>query len=655
MKKIREIVALSMILAMICVGCGNSQAPAFQGSSAAGQEAEEITQEQIKDEVDKSVYMDPAQSVEERVSALLSQMTLGEKVAQMIQPEQAAVSTKDIKKYGFGSVLSGGGSAPKSGNEATDWQKHINGMKQAALETRLGIPLLYGVDAVHGHGNVYGATVFPHNIGLGAANDEELMVEIGRIVAKETRATGIQWIFAPTLANPQNELWGRTYEGFSENEKLVANLGAAFTKGAQGDFSEASVVTTAKHYLGEGYTVAGTNQGDVQMPEDEFETLLREVLLTPYKANVEAGVRTVMASFNSVNGLKCHENKYLLTDVLKGDLGFMGFVIGDYNGAQQVSGANYKEQLANCVNAGVDMLMEPYSWKEVHKLLQQAVKEGLITEERIDDAVSRILRVKFEAGLFEETVAGETEQSLLKDFGSEEHRLVAREAVRKSMVLLKNDVVLQEPDGNKTAMQILEDSKKLLVVGAKANDIGVQCGGWTITWQGTAGNITAGTTILEALQNVDADREIIFNTDGEVKGDEDAILVVVGENPYAETSGDRSSSTLTISGEDKALLKDMEEAIEKAREKNVPVIMLLLSGRPVTIADYIDCFDAIIAAWLPGSEGDGVADVLLGDYDFTGRLPYTWPWYASDIETKFEEGKEGNILFEFGTGLTKNG
>ena len=204
-------------------------------------------------------------------------------------------------------------------------------------------------------------------------------------------------------------------------------------------------------------------------------------------------------------------------------------------------------------------------------------------------------------------------------------------------------------------MQILEDSKKLLVVGAKANDIGVQCGGWTITWQGTAGNITAGTTILEALQNVDADREIIFNTDGEVKGDEDAILVVVGENPYAETSGDRSSSTLTISGEDKALLKDMEEAIEKAREKNVPVIMLLLSGRPVTIADYIDCFDAIIAAWLPGSEGDGVADVLLGDYDFTGRLPYTWPWYASDIETKFEDGKEGNILFEFGTGLTKNG
>ena len=647
MKNKKRFATLLLVLAMVFSGCA--------GNPTAQPDVEQEVEKSEEQIIDKSIYMDPTKSVEERVSALLTQMTLEEKVAQMIQPEQAAISVKDITKYGFGSVLSGGGSAPKSGNTAQDWQKHINHMKQAALETRLGIPLIYGVDAVHGHGNVYGATVFPHNIGLGAAKDEELITQMGQIVAKETRATGIQWIFAPTLANPQNELWGRTYEGFSEDANLVAKLGAAFTRGAQGDFGETSVVTTAKHYLGEGYTVAGTNQGDVQMEEEEFETLLREVLLTPYRANVEAGVRTVMASFNSVNGLKCHENTYLLTDVLKGDLGFTGFVIGDYNGAQQVSGANYKEQLANCVNAGVDMLMEPYSWKDVHRLLQQAVKEGLISQERIDDAVSRILRVKFEAGLFEESVGGEVEQSLLAKFGCEEHRRVARELVRKSLVLLKNDVLKEGQGVRQTAMQALEDSKKLLVVGAKADDIGVQCGGWTISWQGSAGDITEGTTILEALQKADGTREIFYNTDGEVKGDEDAILVVVGENPYAETSGDRSSSTLTVSGEDKALLKDMEKNIQAAREKNVPVILLLLSGRPITIADYVEQFDAIVAAWLPGSEGDGVADVLLGEYDFTGTLPYTWPWYASDIETKFDAGKEGNILFAYDTGLNKEG
>lgn len=607
-------------------------------------------------EVDKSVYMDASKDIEDRINALMSQMTLDEKVAQMVQAEQDDIGLSEIKRYGIGSVLSGGGSAPTSGNSAQDWQKHVNDMKQSALDSRLGIPLLYGVDAVHGHSNVDGATMFPHNIGLGCANDEDLMKRMGEVVAQEVKATGIQWTFAPTLANPQNELWGRTYEGFGEDAELVAKLGQAFVMGVQGDLgsedflSSNHIIGTAKHYIGEGYTESGINQGDVRLSEDEFDKLLDDTLLVPYKAAVDAGVRTVMASYNSVNGLKCHENKYLLTDVLKERLGFTGFVVGDYNGVQQVSGANYKEQIINSVNAGVDMLMEPYSWKEVIMHLKNAVEDGTVSEERIDDAVRRILRVKFEAGLFEEQIASDAEADLMEKFGSEEHREVAREAVRKSMVLLKNDKI-----NGKTAMEALAESKNILVVGAKADDIGTQCGGWTISWQGGTGNTTEGTTILEGLQNAAGDRTITHNAIGETTGEEDAIIVVVGEVPYAETQGDRSTSNLTITNSDKIVLSNMEDDIKAAKKRGIPVIMLMLTGRPVTIADYVDTFDAIVEAWLPGTEGDGVADVLLGDYDFTGTLTYTWPWYASDIEGKFNEKNKENVLFANGTGYTKNG
>lgn len=607
-------------------------------------------------ELDKSVYMDASKDVEERIDALISQMTLDEKVAQMVQPEQDDIGLAEIKRYGVGSILSGGGSAPAIGNSAEDWQNHINGMKQAALDSRLGIPLLYGVDAVHGHSNVDGATIFPHNIGLGSANDEDLMTRMGAVVAEEVRATGIQWTFAPTLANPQNELWGRTYEGFGEDAELVAKLGAAFTKGVQGETDSEDFLTgthalaTAKHYIGEGYTKAGINQGDVEMPEDEFEKLLDDTLLVPYKAALDEGVRTVMVSFNSVNGLKCHENGYLINDVLKGELGFTGLVVGDYNGVQQVSGADYKEQIANAVNAGVDLLMEPYSWREVIKHLNASARDGSISMERIDDAVRRILRVKFEAGLFEEEIASDEEAELMAKFGSDEHREIAREAVRKSMVLLKNDEV-----NGKTAMEALADSKNILVVGTKADDIGTQCGGWTISWQGSTGNTIEGTTILEGLQNAAGDRTVTHSAVGDTTGEEDAIVVVVGEVPYAETEGDRSTSSLTITNSDKIIIDNMQDSIKEARAKGVPVIMLLLTGRPVTIADYVDQFDAIVEAWLPGTEGDGVADVLLGDYDFTGTLTYTWPWYASDIDGKFDESNAANILFKNGTGLTKNG
>lgn len=604
----------------------------------------------------KSIYMDSTRDTEERIDALIGQMTLEEKAAQMVQPEQNGISLAEITKYGVGSVLSGGGSAPASGNTARDWQAHINSIKQAALDSRLGIPVLYGVDGVHGHNNVYGVTVFPHNIGLGATDDEALAERIGAAAAEEIRATGIQWTFAPTLANPRNELWGRTYEGFGEDTDIVARMGAAFVRGFQGEpgtdayLSDTHVLATAKHYIGEGYTKDGINQGDVVMEEKAFEALLQDSLLQPYQAALDAGARTVMVSFHSVNGLKCHENAYLINDVLKGQMGFTGLVVSDYNGVQQVSGQSYQEQVANSVNAGVDLLMEPYAWKDTIKALTDGVKSGKITEERIDDAVRRILRVKMEAGLFEEVIASETEQQLMEKFGSEEHREIAREAVRKSLILLKNDTI-----GSKTVLELLPDYKNILVTGSKADDIGSLCGGWTISWQGSKGDITEGTTILEGLREAAGDRNIFYNTDGNVDRDIDAVIVVVGEDPYAESSGDRSSTTLTVTGEDKMLLENLQTSLAEAGRQDIPVIAVLIAGRPITIAEYVECFDAIIMAGLPGTECGGIADVLLGSYDFTGTLTFTWPWYASDIDTKFDADSDDLILFRRGTGLTKSG
>ncbi len=666
---------LSCSISAALLGCGANQTSSSQTeveqqtteAETVTTQTEEVLATEVSSEketdskqaepkpLDKEAYMDTSKSIEERVETLLSQMTLEEKAAQMLQPEQAAITYDEITKYGIGSVLSGGGSAPRSGNTAKDWQNHINNIKQAALESRLGIPVLYGIDAVHGHNNVYGATVYPHNIGLGAANDENLMKRMGEAVASEVRATGIQWTFAPTLANPQNELWGRTYEGFGEDVELVTRLGEAFVTGLQGEsgtdsyLDNSHVLATAKHYIGEGYTMNGMNQGNVKMEEADFDNLLREELLSPYKAAIDAGARTVMVSFNSVNGLKCHENKYLITDVLKGELGFTGLVVSDYNGVQQVDGKNYREKIANSVNAGVDLLMEPNSWKECISELCGAVDDGLISMERIDDAVSRILRVKFEAGLFEEEIGAE--EALLEDFGGAEHRAIAREAVSKSLVLLKNDII-----NDKTALQVLADSKNILVAGKKADDIGIQCGGWTISWQGSQGDITEGTTILEGLKEVaDETVTIDYSENGDVTAEHEAVIVVVGELPYAETSGDRSISNLVLTGTDRTLLSNIKETSVAAGNEDIPVIAVMVAGRPLTIAEQLGDFDALVMAWLPGTEGAGVADVLLGDTDFTGTLTYTWPWYAADIANKFDAENEDKILFKYGSGLRKDG
>lgn len=609
-------------------------------------------------EVDKSVYMNPDADVQDRIDALLAQMTLKEKAAQMLQPEQAYITPEEVTAFGIGSVLSGGGSAPGSGNTAEDWQNRVNDFKQAALDSRLGIPLLYGVDAVHGHNNILGATVFPHNIALGAANNEELMQQMGEIVAKEVRATGIQWTFAPCLGNAQNERWGRTYECFSEKTDDVVRLTDDYIIGLQGEYGTEEfvdrehILACAKHFIGEGYTEDGINQGNVAMTEEEFDFLLESGVIDPYTNAIDVNVLTVMVSFNSVDGLKCHENYHLIQELLKDELGFKGLVISDYNGVQQVSGENYKDQLALAVNAGIDLLMEVSSWETAIDLLVQLVEEGVITEERINDAVSRILYVKFEAGLFEEEVNGAAEQTLMEQFGSEEHRAVARQAVRESLVLLKNEAV-----GNALAIDALQDAKNIMVIGQRAYDMGSQCGGWTITWQGSAGNITQGTTIIQGFANqVEDDVKLTHNLDGTINDDNDAIIVVIGEEPYAETEGDRLADTLTVAENDRKLLAALEENLENMpNREEVPVVCVIVAGRPIDLAEYMDMFDAVVMAWLPGTEGEGVGEVLFGDYDFKGTLTVTWMKDMTDIEKKFDEGNAELVLFPYGYGLNKSG
>lgn len=658
----KKVAALMLVMTMFLSACGaeETSGDGTTPTTSVGTEGTETTADVSAGEavVDKSVYMDPNADTQDRIDALLAQMTLEEKVAQMLQPEQAYITPEQVKEYGIGSVLSGGGSKPPTGNSAEDWKNRVNDFKQAALDSRLGIPLLYGVDAVHGHNNISGATIFPHNIGLGAANNPELMQQIGEIVAKEVRATGIQWTFAPTLGNPLNERWGRTYECFSERTEDIVALTGPYIDGLQGvagtdEFiDEEHILACAKHYIGEGYTTDGKNQGDVAMTHEEFDFLLESGVLDPYSNAIDHGVLTVMASYNSVDGLKCHENYHLLTEVLKEDLGFKGLVISDYNAIQQVSGATYKDQIELSVNAGVDLIMEVSTWEEVHTLLVELVEEGRVSEERIDDAVSRILYVKFEAGLFEEEINGATEQALMEAYGSDEHRAVARQAVRESLVLLKNDTV-----GGTLAIDALKDAKNIIVMGQRAFDIGSQCGGWTIEWQGRAGNITQGTPIIQGFANaIGEDVKIAHNVDGTVSEENDAIIVVIGETPYAEMNGDKSGEMIKVAANDEQLMAALRENLANMPgSEDVPVIGIIIAGRPINIADYMDTFDALVMAWLPGTEGDGVADVLFGDYDFTGTLTYTWMKDLADIDKKFDEGNEDLILFPYGYGLNKAG
>ncbi|SDM28218.1 glycoside hydrolase family 3 protein [Sediminibacillus halophilus] len=575
-------------------------------------------------------YQNPGLDVEVRVADLLSRMTLEEKIGQMVQPERFSVTPEDIQHYGIGSVLSGGGSVPDE-NTPESWADMVDDFQQGALRTRLGIPIIYGVDAVHGHNNVQGATIFPHNIGLGAANDRDLMKRIGEATAEEVRATGISYTFAPTLAAPQNIRWGRTYEGYSEKPQIVSKLGPAIVEGLQGDpkkrdFLKGNHITsTIKHFVGDGLTEGGKDQGNVtEYTEEELKKHIK-----PYKDAIKAGARSVMITYSSINGLKTHGDYHMITEVLKGELGFTGFVISDYNGPQQIVPGDFRESIKRSINAGVDLFMIPNDWKRFLSTTKELVENGEVSTNRIDDAVTRILRVKFENGLFEEPFADR--DLVAEGVGNADHRDIAREAVRKSQVLLKN---------NNNILPLDKNSSDLVVVGKKADNIGYQSGGWTISWQGSPQkDLTEGTTILEGIQEVaGTGSEITYSEDGSNISGHDAAIVVVGEEPYAEGQGDRED--LHLSQEDIDLLNEVKAS-------GTPMIVLLLSGRPMLVTDEIADWDAFVASWLPGTEGAGIADVLFGDYEFQGKLSYTWPKNMEQVNNHVKN----DPLFRLGYGL----
>ncbi len=580
---------------------------------------------------------------DEQVDALLSQMTLAEKIGQMTQAELGALEDpSEVTELYLGSVLSGGNADPASGNSLQAWTDTYDAYQRAALETRLGIPILYGVDAVHGHNNVLGAVIFPHNIGLGATHDADLVRRVAEITSVEVRATGIQWTFAPGVMVPRDERWGRTYEGFSEDPEIVSNLGAAAVRGFQrnGDLTNPlALLATAKHFLGDGGTLAGTatfgdstglDQGDMRVSEDE----MRRIHLAPYRAAVDAGVGSIMPSYSSWNGQKMSGDSYLLTDVLKGELGFDGFLISDYNAVNQLD-PDFKTAIGLSINAGMDMVMVPQMYREFIGYLIELVQEGIVPQTRIDDAVRRILRVKSAMGLLDKSRSQLADRSLQAAFGSAEHRQVAREAVRKSLVVLEND-------GD--VLPLSKNARRIHLAGPGANDIGMQCGGWTIAWQGEAGAVTSGgTTILDAIRAAaSSETDVTFTADGSDAEGADVAVVVIGEQPYAEFFGD--DLDLTLDPQQVAIVR-------RLKDTGLPVVVVLLSGRPLIVNELLGLADAVVAAWLPGTEGAGVADVLFGDYPPTGKLSYSWPRSIEQIPINVGDA-DYEPLFPIGFGLT---
>ena len=575
------------------------------------------------------------------ISELIKEMTLEEKIGQMTQVDYRYLKDKsDITKYFLGSILSGGGSTPPT-NQPSSWVDLYNGFQKEALKTRLKIPLIYGIDAVHGHNNVFGATMFPHNIGLGCANDKLLVQKIAAATAAEVKATGLDWTFAPCVAVAQDERWGRTYESFSEDSDIVTELGVASTIGYQGrTLNKNSLLACAKHFVGDGNTVFGTgtnwykiDRGDVLLEEEE----LRSKYIKPFKESIKAGVGSIMISYNSWKGKKLHGHKYLINDVLRKELKFDGIIISDWAGINEID-KDYKTCIIQSINAGIDMNMVPgslnpddNSYDDFIRLAIEAVKEGAIPIERIDDAVHRILKVKKQIGLFDAPIKNPSNKNVL---GSKSHRDLARESVRKSLVLLKNE--------NKI-LPLKKVGKKITLVGDHADNIGFQCGGWTIHWQGGSGDITPGTTILDAFKSAVSDsNNIRYSKDADNLLGSDIIVVAIGEEPYTEGVGDRDS--LLLSKKDRELL-------EKVKRAKIPYVVILISGRPMIINEELDSSHAFIAAWLPGTEGEGISDVLFGDFDFTGKLSMTWPRSMKQIPINYGDSSY-DPLFNFGFGLS---
>jgi beta-glucosidase len=578
-------------------------------------------------------------SYDPQVKKLLAQMTLEEKIGQMTQPEQSALKDPaDVEHYFVGSLLSGGDSDPKEGNSLEAWTNLYDRLQARTANTRLRIPILYGIDAVHGHNNVLGAVVFPHNVGLGCTRNPKLVEQVERATAEEVRATGIQWTFAPCVTVPQDIRWGRTYEGFSEDTGLVTQLGEAAVRGLQGPdlANPVAALACAKHFIGDGGTTFGTAQGGKGLDQGDTrvdEATLRRLYLPPYIAAVKAGVGTIMPSYNTWNGVKCSASKRLLTEILKQELGFEGFLISDYNAIDQIT-PDYKEAVRISIDAGMDMAMVPTRYREFFDDVKALVQEGKLPMSRIDDAVTRILRVKFAMGMLSENRSLTADRKLQKSFGSAEHRKIARQAVRESMVLLKNDG---------RVLPLSKKAARIHVAGKSADNIGNQCGGWTIDWQGKTGDVTTGgTTILAAIRAaVGKGTQVTTSQDGTGAAGADVAIAVIGETPYAEMRGDRAD--LALSAVDLQTIANLKTA-------GIPVVTVVVSGRPVTLDGVLDRTNALLAAWLPGTEGAGVADVLFGDYKPTGKLSFTWP--RSMAQMPINKNTGGDPLFKYGFGLS---
>jgi len=576
---------------------------------------------------------------------LLERMTLLEKIGQMTQVDVHSLREGAVRQLGIGSVLSGGGGNPTPNNSSA-WAEMVRRVQSEALESRLGIPLLYGVDAIHGHNNLHGATIFPHNVGLGAARDADLVERIGQVTASELLATNVHWTFAPAVSVPQDIRWGRTFEGFSQDPALVSALGAAFIRGLNGN--QRPVLASPKHFMGDGGTTWGStrrydwvqgwwnseepdrwqlDQGDLRADEAS----LRSVHLPPYEKAIAAGALSIMISYSSWNGEKLHAHRYLLTDVLKGELGFQGFLISDWLGVSQLD-SNFEKAVCLGINAGLDMVMVPYEYERFINAVEAAIETGIIPLSRIEDACRRILRVKAALGLFDEPFG---DDALLPLVGNAAHRAVAREAVIKSQVLLKNEA---------EALPLSPDVRRLLVAGAAADDIGLQCGGWTIEWQGGRGAITDGTTLLQGIAaTVSPDASLVFRANGEFGGERGEIgIVVLSEPPYSEGEGDRFDLSLPV---------DDVELVRRVRGQCDVLVLVIYSGRPLIIGDVLDSCDALVAAWLPGTEANGVADVLFGKQPFTGRLPYDWPETMDQVRSPNGSAP----LFPISYGLTTGG
>lgn len=579
----------------------------------------------------KNTYFDEDRLIENKVDSLLTLMTLDEKIGQMSQVRHFADmdSDNDIATKLIGSVIHTQG--PNPGKDALGWQNRFKTLQEKALSTRLGIPLLFGVDAVHGQNTFQGATIFPHNIGLGATQNTTLVKEVAQITALEAQATGFNWTFSPCIAIPYNEKWGRVYEAFSENTVLTSKMAKASIEGLQGNLKDShTVMATAKHFIGDGATDFGIEGGNTSLSMKEVS----EKLLPPYKAAVKAKVGAVMASFNTLTGMPMHTHKALINDTLKKSMGFDGIVITDWKGYSRF-GRN------EVINAGVDMVMAVDGDLDIFQNgLKNAVANDAVSIDRINDAVKRILRQKFRLGLFKNPY---TKTSLISEIGSQNHRNKARQAVRESLVLLKNE---------NATLPISQEIKKIIVVGEHANNSGLQSGGWTMAWQGTRENYKGATTILDGIK-AKTNADVIY--DKEAKGnyfDADIAIIVVGETPYAEMFGDITDGK----GERRLTLSEKHQKyIETYTEKGVKTVVVLISGRPLVTTKQINLSDAFIAAWLPGSEGDGIAEVLFGNFDFKGKLPHSWPKSVEDFNGKYGVNfwdKSKKPLFDFGFGLT---